>query len=578
MGARPNRYPSFCTAPAPGALVEFPGGIVSAGFSSERRPAAQWFNYALNLWGGWINCLRGPSPTNWTRNPWGVTAFDAAVFIAADATTLETTAAVSRFVVAGNIGGAIKVYSSLRGVAFTDRTASLPGGLIANPVLGLANVVALDSPPFHTSAFYLWTDAQLVMSVGVTGWALTTLPGGYKPRGVASAPNASMFVAACEAGATLVWAHSTNGSVFVAGGITGAPTGSVQGVVWSGSHFVFLTSQGEVWRTPDTLSAITKDATIATSANWRLATGAAGEVVAYEVGVVAPKIRRSTDHGATWATINPPAEVRNLTRLLYVDHAWIATTTEAPYVWTTNDLMTWSRGVLPVPETGTLPLADVGYADGAIVATGSGYVYVSHRALDAGPGAADGLLGTVVLADAAFLQGREIDTAAPFAGDVLGWTGAKWSPVIVDAARLQGQNISVASPTEGQALVFNGAQWAPNPDVVGRVQTNDATPTTIATFTVPAQSVVGIRVTITAIKDDGSLANVWHFSAGVKRAGGGAVLIDSGSILITPLAEEPAWIASLQVSGNDLLARGEGDVATTINWTAHIEARAPGSY
>jgi hypothetical protein len=584
MGARPNRYASFCTDPGVGALVEFPGGIVSAGFSSERRPAAQWFNYFFNLLGGWIYFLRGPSPTNWQRFAWGPTAFDAATrvpFIAGDATTEETTSAIDRFVVAGNISGAIKVYSSRSGVSFTDRTATLPGGLVANPVLGLTNVVALTSPGVASSAFFFWTDAELVFSVGVTGWTLSTLPGGYKPRGVASAPDQSMFVAACEAGGTLVWATSTGPSTFSAGGITGTPTGAVQGVVWTGAAFVFLTANGEVWSTPDTLTAIAKIATITSSANWRLATDGDGTVIAYEVGVTTTKIRKSTDHGATWSTVTVPSTLRNLTQLIFADLAWCASTTEAPYVWFSNDVATWVRGVLPVPETGSLPCQGIAYASGSLVASVLGFAYVSHRAADAGPGVADGLVTPpLALVDAAYLQGREIDTAAPSAGDVLVWSGSKWSPDVINAVELQGSPVSATTPTAaGQGLIWDGAAWRPDNAGAGSETTTDATPTALATVTLPAKSVAVLWVTVSGVAAGGAGRFTATYSFGVQASGTTASVTGTAAALKTDTSGTGSGFAvQFTPSGLNIAIEAVGLAATTIFWSLRFDLRSIATY
>lgn len=445
MSQRPNRAPSFCTDPAPGALVEFPSGIVSAGFTSERRPAAQWMNYAFNLWGGWINFLRGASPTNWTRRTGSGAAasWDAAVspaqpvFVAIDTTTPEREVAPSRYVAIGKVGGFIEVWCSTRATEWVNRSAAMPGTFIAASIprgvhVGGGRWAVLTAEQVFTTP----RDTAAGLSATAAGgpsWVLGTTPGGgISLEALAYDVGTSTWALAYNvAGPAARFAYSLDGGItFAAAGITaGPPTGSACDIAWTGLYFVAITATGQVWRSTGSGGNFALANTLPASTKWKLAV-APGLLVAYELGVTATRIYTSTDDGTNWTLLTVPSGVRNLTRLIYADGAWVASASDAPYVWTSNDLgaLSWVRAVLPHPETADAIYA-LAYGEGALLAMGRAAAYTSHRAADAGPGPADGLAGTIVLADAAYLQSNPIDAGAPASGDVLTWTGSKWAPV-----------------------------------------------------------------------------------------------------------------------------------------------------
>ena len=147
MAKRPNRFLRWAYGALAGAIVEPVAGVASAGFAQDTRAPAPWFNYLFNLAGGWIDFLRGPSLGDWTRRTagpatWAPPSGDALnryVCLAIDTTTPEREVAPVRYAMVGQVGGSpdLKVWSSRRGVGWTDVSSKLPGGYIADWARGI---------------------------------------------------------------------------------------------------------------------------------------------------------------------------------------------------------------------------------------------------------------------------------------------------------------------------------------------------------------------------------------------------------------------------------------------------------
>jgi hypothetical protein len=558
MPPRPNRYPSFAIDAAPADIVEIPAGVAATGFAPGQRPPAQWLNYFFNLLGAWVNLLRGASPTNWTRRaPAGPTGWDTVVgtsdnvrvHVAIDAATPEREVAPFRYVQVGPDAagpGALQVWVSRRGVAWTDQSAQLPVGFVDDPPRGLGQ---------FGGRWVFWTHGQLfstprdtaagLSALDPTGpdWVLAALPAAVNTLlSLAYDPATATFAIGYDTTTARGWAYSLDGAqTFTAAGITSGPgTGSPRAVAWSGNYFVSVTTTGQTWRSPGSGSNFAQTASLPASDFWHLAAGA-GLVVAYEVLQTTTRIYVSDDDGATWSAVTVPSGVRKLSRLLFADGAWVATALDAPYVWTSNDLVTWVRGVLPHPETAD-PLYDLAYGEGTLFAVGDSVSYQSHRAADAGPGPADGLTTPLVLADAAYLQGRVVSSAAPGDGARLEWSAV-------------------------------GAAWGPDGSVRGTVQTTDATQTTAASFTVADKSVVTLIVTISAMQSDYSKGAGYQRRATYRRDGA-LSLIGTVQTLGTDAEESAGWDVTLDLSGSAVRARVTGAAATTVNWTAAMRPEA----
>lgn len=442
MAQRPNREPAFAYAPPAGALVEPPSGARAAGFAAAQKPAAQWLNYLLNLWGAWINYLRGPHLGNWTRRALPVT-WDAPAMptrrlvLGVDAATPDRDVPAYRYLLAGEVSSGIRLFGSARGADWSEVTGLLPVGadLTTYPVRGVAALGAF---------WFVWTQGEVWRTsrdttAGVSGarpggplWTAPALPAGYVVDLACdeAAPSWAMLTTGLGSGAA-EFAQSTDGGVtFGAQAYTGGPpTGAGLALAWTGSYYVAITATGQVWRTPNVTTNYALAATRAASAGWQLAVGRspldAPRLVAYQTGTTTPVVEFSDDHGATWTAVAVPAVVRNLTRLRWVDGAWVATSADAPFVWGSNDLVTWDRAVVPV-VTAVDALYDFAYGEGAVLAVGLGASYQSGRAVAPGAGSpAGGVAGLVgALSDAVYLRGRLLEDVTPADGAMLVWDAA----------------------------------------------------------------------------------------------------------------------------------------------------------
>lgn len=101
----------------------------------------------------------------------------------------------------------------------------------------------------------------------------------------------------------------------------------------------------------------------------------------------------------------------------------------------------------------------------------------------------------------------------------------------------------------------------------GTVITTDATTTTLDTYTVPANSIVGTEIIVVA-KDGSNNAGVFKTVASATRSGAGASIVGSAIAVITPILSVTLATATLtiDVSGNDVRIRATGVTATTIEW------------
>jgi hypothetical protein len=210
-----------------------------------------------------------------------------------------------------------------------------------------------------------------------------------------------------------------------------------------------------------------------------------------------------------------------------------------------------------------------------------GFAYVSHRAADAGPGVADGLVTPpLALVDAAYLQGREIDTAAPSAGDVLVWSGSKWSPDVINAVELQGSPVSATTPTAaGQGLIWDGAAWRPDNAGAGSETTTDATPTALATVTLPAKSVAVLWVTVSGVAAGGAGRFTATYSFGVQASGTTASVTGTAAALKTDTSGTGSGFAvQFTPSGLNIAIEAVGLAATTIFWSLRFDLRSIATY
>lgn len=440
MSKRPSRLLAWAYDAISGAVVEPPGGLSAAGWVKDTRPPAPYMNFLFNVAASWINFLRGPNIANWSRAT-PITAFSDTTniprrIIAVDTVTHDGDTAAWRYVAVGNgTGGdpARQIWCSRRGDAWVRRT-NLPVG-VDGPLVGCAFVSA-------STGWVCWTtggsgDGQIFFTaagnsgaVGTDGvdWTASTLPGGAADVVGVVGCNASR-IAAITADDILT---STDGAAnFTAATLTGSFTGDGLDIVWSGQSFVALTSN-EIFRSSNNVSATWARSTLPeTSTRHRLATDGAGTVCVYAAGEsTVQNLLVSTDHGATWDTVPGATGMKNLKHIAYGDGVWIASSSVAPYLWQSNDLVKWVRLAPPVVESGNLAPLGAVYADARWLAVGNGFMLSTLRGVDPTPGAFVPNDDAPVVADAGYLRGRKVSTTAPTDTQTLAWNASTsvWEP------------------------------------------------------------------------------------------------------------------------------------------------------
>jgi hypothetical protein len=107
------------------------------------------------------------------------------------------------------------------------------------------------------------------------------------------------------------------------------------------------------------------------------------------------------------------------------------------------------------------------------------------------------------------------------------------------------------------------------------VQTNDASPTTLASLTLISQRAYWLEAHIVARAGDGSNRALYVRAALVYREGGGAVLQGSVAAIAT-VESDAAWDATIDVSGNDARVQVTGAAATAIKWACRLTYQAVG--
>ncbi|PWT79180.1 MAG: hypothetical protein C5B60_00075 [Chloroflexi bacterium] len=126
--------------------------------------------------------------------------------------------------------------------------------------------------------------------------------------------------------------------------------------------------------------------------------------------------------------------------------------------------------------------------------------------------------GTATSTTVARIQGRDVASTAPTAGQPLTWDGAAWVPANV--SQLQGRSVPNTAPTNGQQLRWNGSAWVPATNTVtlsgGVTATGDAS---AGAITANVEQLQG-RAISSAIPAAGQ-ALIWSGSAWTPTSGVG---------------------------------------------------------
>ena len=436
-------------------LVQPPSGSAEAGFATEQRPPAQWFNWQFNTYGAWLDFLAGPDVEKWERNIWPGTPasdhFDAPSSIAFDVDTVTSdssqTAAAFRYACVGDtIAAGAKMFVSQRGNDWEARASGMPSGVTGPYAIKalaagrwlLGCLSSLGAALVYYGATDNGTAAGPMGAEGNT-WSLAGMPvGATEVKAFAQLTSSSSVVAACATEAMF----STDGATWSLATFSSSPSGNGLDVVSSGVKFVWVSADGEVYNSPDG-ATWTDVATLAPGAGaWRLCAGAAGEVCAYRIGNSASvDIYRSTDSGVSWTAVAQTGDApKRITKIAYRDGAWIVTGARSPWLWTSNDLAAWRTLYVPTMSASAtaIPpaLYNVAWDGGRWCAIGNGLVLTCGRAADPADGTYVASDTPSTLSDAGSLRGRLLSTDTPTDGQVLTWVAAdnRWKPSTAGAS------------------------------------------------------------------------------------------------------------------------------------------------
>lgn len=423
----PSRYLRWAFDAIAGALIEPPTGVREVGYATGQRPPAQWFNYWFNELGGWLDFLRGPPITNWTRYEFDPEDGDVVGGFDIDTTTPDT-APFARFVIAvkDNTTSVLeRVYVSYRGFNYVEQTnfnAAPTGTFTSIQCLGGWWLLAVSDKFYTTPA-----------DDGVTASALKASGGNWIAQAIANVRRFAYNDAGLWIGVVgtdpATWIDATDPEAFDAFASTGTVSGEGKDIAWDGTYFVSVTDDGEIWRTTGTGVNFTKSATLASTGDWRLAVSVAEEkILAYKFTGTAAYV--SIDHGVTWTAVTfPLSGAATVKQVWYDDGSWYLLSTHYPVLWTSNDLVTWKAAVLPFTQAGMAvggTGSDVpGYGAsgrGLIMLMSNALIYHSHLARDATTGDPVSFNSPVALSDAAYFDGNPLELGvSPDEGQVFAW-------------------------------------------------------------------------------------------------------------------------------------------------------------
>jgi len=576
-------------------LVQPPTGDAADGFDVEEEPPAQWFNWLLHNYGRWIDFLRGAHVEHWTRVAWGTSParFNSTSLLrlAVDTATVDSVGAAYRYVVAGvEPDGTAALRVSQRGNEWEARR-NLPAGAGAPTALGVAGsnwLVGLDDGTIHYGAVDDGTTAGPVASAAV-GWSTASVPGSpTQVQAFACNPVGGRVFALTTAGGLYSDNSGATWTAFTESGT--ARSGNGLDAVYTGSLWALISQSGQVYASSDGATFVYKATVAVWSGEWRIAADAAGKLVAWRAEQSsALDLYTSTDGGVTWTAVTPAgATLAYLTGLRFADGTWMATSSRAPWLLVSNDLVSWRALRPPVSATGPASLRALAWDGGAWVAAGNGFVLHCPRGSDPTPGdlVVDDSPGT--LTDAASLRGRLISTTAPTNGQVYAWNSStlRWTAVTpssggttsplttngdlwfystTDARLPIGTTAQVLTVASGLPA-WRSLPWATHTST--GVQTTDATQTTCGSYTTSSNSAVTIKLLVTALKSDFSASSGWELTVTARNAGGTVTLEGGGAIIVGPTDTGTAWSVTVDVSGADVRLRVTGAAATTVDWTA----------
>lgn len=440
MARRPQRMPRWAYDAAGSRLTEPPESEQLNGWNTNDRPPAQYFNWMFHYHSAWCDFLRGPSLAKWQSDtlPYDTSELTSAS-LAVDSATTEGTSLVKRNIIAAVDGGGNAVFTSVRAgnaTSWTRRTNFTASGtfwraFFCGPSGSERFWITVD----HASAGVLLTTAANSAVLGGTGnWTSATLPGGTK--GVRAVAYDGSAYWAAVARDTILATPNASPTSWTAATLGTSVTGTFRDLVWTGTAFLAVTNQGEVYRagggsaaaaTWTALSAMPPGA-----ADWRFTVGPDGTVLAWVENLgAAADFYTTDDDGDSWTAVTSSPSVERIKSITFADSVWMAATVEAPYIWQSNDATAWTR--LKLPYAGATTVYDVAYSEGSWLAARNAFVEVSARAEDIAAGTWAPDPTTSSLGNAGWLRGRALSETAPTNGQVYAWNSStsKWAPTTI---------------------------------------------------------------------------------------------------------------------------------------------------
>lgn len=436
-GARPDAVPRWG---GDSTMVQPATGAAAAGLDTGDRVPAQWINWIWNRQGAWIDFLRGPNVEHWTRYSTGTqlpTLTRRPFEVDVASVEAATAGNAFRYVMVGESSGASVLRVSKTGAEWVTRTNTPATGATALTALfctGTRWLLGDDGGGGSPGIYYGAADdgsGSGPVGNASASWTLATAPALDQVQAFAS--NGTRLFALTVSSGFYSDDDGQNWTEYTRTGTARSADG--RDVVWDGARYVFITQSAQVYASTDGATFGYKGTFSATSTVWRLAAGISGEVIAWRrtTGTTVGDFYRSTDGGVSWSTITPSSSRKpvQITSLRYASGQWIASSAVAPYLWSSNDLLSWRPLRAPVPsDVGSYaPAVDaVAWDGGAWCAVGRSFALQCLRASDPGGATYDGEDGGSTLADAGYLRGREVSSAAPSVGNVLTWNGTTWAP------------------------------------------------------------------------------------------------------------------------------------------------------
>ena len=440
MARRPLALTRWAYDPPAGRLIEPTVTEQTNGWNTNDEPPAQYFNWMFHTLSGWADFLRGASQAKWQSDtlPYDTSVLTSAS-LAVDSVTVESTSLIKRNVIAAVDGGGNCVYTTVRAgnaTSWVRRTNFTASGtfwraFFCGPSGSERFWICVD----HASAGVLLTTAANSAVLSGTGsWAGATLPGGTK--GVRAVAYDGSAYWAAVARDTILATPNASPTSWTAATLGTAVTGVFRDLVWTGTAFLAVTNQGEVYRASGgSAAAATWTALSAMptgAADWRLTVGPDGTVLAWVENLgAAADFYLTDDDGSSWTAITSSPSVERIKSITFADSVWMAATVEAPYVWQSNDATAWTR--LKLPYAGSTTVFDVAYSEGSWLAVRDAYVEVSARAEDIAQGTWAADPTTSSLSNAGWFRGRALSETAPTNGQVYAWNSStsKWTPTTI---------------------------------------------------------------------------------------------------------------------------------------------------